>query len=98
MRLTSTHVFFWFGPFSNWHRPSCFSGEAALEEMLPRLDEAGVPHPPREAPITDLLARHRYLCGEQWMMAAKAWLPGEALGITRSVLAARSAPRRRFAR
>lgn len=83
MRSTATHVFFWYGPFSNWHRPSYFSGAAALEETLQQLDKAGVAYPPRSSAITTLLAGHRYLCGEQWMMAAKAWLFDDAYILAR---------------
>lgn len=83
IRSTATHVFFWYGPFSNWHRPSYFSGTAALEETLQQLDKAGVAYPPRSSAITTLLAGHRYLCGEQWMMAAKAWLFDDAYILAR---------------
>ena len=78
MRRTSTHVFFWGGPFSNWHR-SGFAGKDALAELLPRLNSLAVQHPSANDPLTLALADHRYSCGEQWMMAVKAWLFGDSI-------------------
>jgi len=91
MRSTDTHVFFWSGPFSNWHRANPFSGAAALDDLLPRLAQLNVAHPGRNDPLTLALANHRYNCGEQWMMATKAWLFGDLVRLN-SILAA-SGPR-----
>ncbi len=76
MRSTDTHVFFWGGPFSNWNRSS-FPGEAAFAELLPRLDALDVARPAEGDPLSRLLKIHRFNCGEQWMMAVKAWLFGD---------------------
>lgn len=78
MRCTQTHVFFWGGPFSNWFS-SAFPGAAALKEMFPLLAAEGVSHPAEDSPLTRKLASHRFLCGEQWMMAVKAWLFSDAV-------------------
>ncbi|AXK43876.1 NADAR family protein [Erythrobacter aureus] len=85
MRSTDTHVFFWGGPFSNWNRSS-FPGEAAVAELLPRLDRIGVAHPAEDSPLTRLLKAHRFNCGEQFMMAAKAWMFDDATRL-RAILA-----------
>lgn len=45
-----------------------------MELLLPRLDEHGIPHPSADAFSTRLIASHSFICGEQFMMAAKAWV------------------------
>jgi ribA/ribD-fused uncharacterized protein len=77
MRSTATHVFFWGGIFSNWSSGPRFSGRIALAELLPRLAALGVRHPAEAEEITRVLVGHAYPCGEQWMMAAKAWIFGD---------------------
>lgn len=42
--------------------------------LLPRLDEQGVEYPNPSALSTKLLEKHEFVCGEQAMMAFKAWL------------------------
>ncbi len=74
MKTTDRHVFFWSGPFSNWHRGARFDGATAYEETVRRLDEAEVPHPARDAVSSRILRIASFSCGEQWMMAMKSWL------------------------
>lgn len=73
-RTTPTHVFFWHGVFSNWHRGAPFSGARAYEETVERLDALGVARPSDQALSSRLLRAATFGCGEQWMMACKAWL------------------------
>lgn len=77
MRITPSHVYFWFGPFSNWFKPCYFSGQDALGELLPRLRHRDWKIPAESHPSTVLIANHRFHCGEQWMMAIKAWIFGD---------------------
>lgn len=74
MRSTPTHVFFWSGPLSNWHLGRPFSGARAWEETIRRLDGLGIDRPSDAALSSRLLRTAVYSCGEQWMMACKAWL------------------------
>lgn len=74
MRSTLTHVFFWSGPLSNWHLGRPFSGARAWEETVRRLDALGIDRPSDAALSSRLLRDAVYSCGEQWMMACKAWL------------------------
>lgn len=83
MRSTPTHVFFWFGPLSNWHRGRPFSGERAWEETVARLDALGIERPSDDALSSRLLRAATYVCGEQWMMACKAWLFDRSFVMTR---------------
>ena len=74
-RVTKEYYFFHNGPLSNWYIGGTpFKGERALEIVISLLLEAGVPHPAISTVSTQLLAQHYYNCGEQWMMACKAWL------------------------
>ena len=74
-RVTKDYYFFHSGPLSNWHtRGTPFQGQRALEIALPLLASTGIPHPAMSTVSTQLLAQHWYNCGEQWMMACKAWL------------------------
>ncbi len=74
LRTTPTHVFFWYGPLSNWHLGRPFSGARAWEETIRRLDALGIDRPSDGALSSRLLRTAVYSCGEQWMMACKAWL------------------------
>lgn len=74
MRSTPTHVFFWSGPLSNWHLGRPFPGARAWEETVRRLDALGIDRPSDAALSSRLLRAATFSCGEQWMMACKAWL------------------------
>lgn len=79
-KITDTHILFWGGPCSNWHtgtshnRSSTYPGRRALELLIPRLDKLGIPHPSPKALSTNIIKRHNFSCGEQFMMACKGWL------------------------
>ncbi|KAK5464907.1 hypothetical protein LTS15_001470 [Exophiala xenobiotica] len=73
-RITPTHILFWSGPLSNWNVGAPFSGRRAMDLLIPRLDEAKIAHPSRNALSTQLMSRHDFVCGEQFMMACKGWL------------------------
>ena len=76
-RVTSTHIFFWGGPMSNWWDSPPFSGQRCLDLLLPRLDNHpsnSVKHPSPDAFSTYLIAKHTFTCGEQFLMAMKPWL------------------------
>ncbi|KAI1617021.1 hypothetical protein EDD37DRAFT_604323 [Exophiala viscosa] len=74
-RITSQHILFWGGPLSNWNIGFPFSGRHAMDLLITRLGEAGIKaHPSRTALATELMARHDFVCGEQFMMACKGWL------------------------
>ncbi|KAK4940673.1 hypothetical protein LTR10_019303 [Elasticomyces elasticus] len=74
-RITAEHILFWGGPLSNWNVGSPFSGRRAMDLLISRLEEAGIKqHPSRTALTTELMARHDFVCGEQFMMACKGWL------------------------
>lgn len=74
MRVTDTHVFFWGSILSNWDQSHHFSGARGLEILLPRLRVLCI-HPPSEKQAsTQLITRHTFNCGEQFIMACKAWL------------------------
>ena len=46
-----------------------------MDLLITRLEEAGIKtHPSRTALATELMARHEFVCGEQFMMACKGWL------------------------
>ncbi|WP_165356677.1 NADAR family protein [Sphingosinicella sp. BN140058] len=77
MRTTPTHIYFWHGPLSNWSKPSHFIGADAFRELMTLLAPLGIAHPRPDDPISHLLCCHRYNCGEQWMMAVKAWFFGD---------------------
>ena len=74
IRMTDTHIFFWGSFLSNWDRSYSFSGARALELLLPRIDELSIAHPGPDAFSTQLISKHKFNCGEQFMMACKAWL------------------------
>ncbi|KAL2802372.1 hypothetical protein BJX63DRAFT_426102 [Aspergillus granulosus] len=74
-RVTDSHIYFLPGVLSNWHAsPEPFSGTRALELCLSQLDDLKIPHPDEHALSTRLLQAFSFGCGEQWMMALKAWL------------------------
>jgi predicted NAD-dependent protein-ADP-ribosyltransferase YbiA (DUF1768 family) len=75
-RSTDTYILFWGGPLSNWNLGARFSGQRALDLLLPLLDKnsAGSSYPCKMRVATHMLATHSFNCGEQWMMACKAWL------------------------
>ncbi|KAK5190205.1 hypothetical protein LTR92_009916 [Exophiala xenobiotica] len=73
-RITPTHILFWSGPLSNWNVGAPFSGRRAMDLLIPRLDVAKIAHPSRNALSTQLMSRHDFVCGEQFMMACKGWL------------------------
>jgi ribA/ribD-fused uncharacterized protein len=73
-RQTDTHIFFWAGPLSNWHKGRTYSGARALALAIEKLDDIDVDHPPQSAFSSRLLALHSFNCGEQWLMAMKGWL------------------------
>ena len=83
MRTTDTHVYFWPGALSNWHLGKPFAGSRAYAETVARLDGLGIQRPHDDALSSRLLRAATFVCGEQWMMACKAWL------MDRSVLLAR---------
>jgi ribA/ribD-fused uncharacterized protein len=75
LRTTPTHIIFYHGILSNWHLKSPpFPGDRALTLCLPELQNLGVPHPSQNAFLTRLIRSSTFNCGEQWMMAMKAWL------------------------
>ncbi|KIW53064.1 hypothetical protein PV05_08663 [Exophiala xenobiotica] len=73
-RITPTHILFWGGPLSNWNVGVPFSGGRAIDLLIPQLDDAKIAHPSRSALSTQLMSRHDFVCGEQFMMACKGWL------------------------
>ncbi|ERF70652.1 hypothetical protein EPUS_02518 [Endocarpon pusillum Z07020] len=73
-RQTQTHIFFWAGPLSNWHKGRPFSGARALASAIFQLDKINTNHPAETALSSRLLAAHTFNCGEQWLMATKGWL------------------------
>lgn len=73
-RITDKHIIFWGGVLSNWNLGSTFSGKRVVELLVPRLAEQGVEHPGLTTMSTKLLEHHNFVCGEQAMMAFKAWL------------------------
>jgi ribA/ribD-fused uncharacterized protein len=85
---TETHVFFWSGPFSNWHKGKPFSGERAYLETVARLDALGVARPADDELGSRLLRAATYVCGEQWMMACKAWIFDRSFTLSRRDVAA----------
>ncbi len=76
MRKTARHVLFHGGIFSNWAMTP-FEGRVAFDHMRRMLDDAGIAGQPDGIEITSRLRGRRYANGEQWMMAAKAWLMGD---------------------
>lgn len=76
MRKTARHILFHGGIFSNWAMTP-FDGRTAYAELRRLLDEIGVAGQPEELEITSRLRGRKYANGEQWMMAAKAWLMGD---------------------
>ena len=76
MRRTSEYILFHGGIFSNWAMTP-FDGRAAYAQMRRLLDGIGIAGQPDDAEITSRLRGRRYANGEQWMMAAKAWLMGD---------------------
>lgn len=74
MRQSDTHVFFWHGPLSNWHRSATFDGTTAFRNTAKLLDSLTVDRPADMAVSSRLLQAADFGCGEQWMMACKAWM------------------------
>jgi ribA/ribD-fused uncharacterized protein len=74
MRRTDTHIYFWGSVLSNWHQGVNFSGARALEFLVPRLETIKINLPPRSHRSSQHILRHSFNCGEQFMMACKAWL------------------------
>lgn len=72
--ITEKHILFWGGPLSNWNLEASFSGDRILSLLLPRLDQDKIPRPSDTSLGTRLLRKHEFNCGEQAMMAMKAWL------------------------
>ena len=74
--MTDSFILFWGGPLSNWNTGKRFSGQRAMDILLPRLDTILplVRYPARKRFATQLLCTHHFVCGEQFMMACKAWL------------------------
>ena len=73
-RMTDQHIFFFGSTLSNFNQGAVFSGSGTLAYLLQELDQAGITHPSEDAVSTKLIATHCFTCGEQWMMACKAWL------------------------
>ncbi|EXJ82975.1 hypothetical protein A1O3_06792 [Capronia epimyces CBS 606.96] len=73
-RITDKHIIFLGGPLSNWNVGERFSGARAMDLLIRRLDAAGIRHPSHTALSTRIMDRHMFVCGEQFMMAAKGWL------------------------
>lgn len=82
MRRIGSMIVFHGGIFSNWAQTP-FRGPAAWDELLPELDALGIPHPAPGTEISNRLRGRTYTCGEQWMMAAKAWLFGDLEALKR---------------
>ena len=76
MRKTARHILFHGGIFSNWCMTP-FDGRTAYAELRRLLDDLGIEGQPADLEITSRLRGRRYENGEQWMMAAKAWLMGD---------------------
>ncbi|ETN47061.1 uncharacterized protein HMPREF1541_01251 [Cyphellophora europaea CBS 101466] len=68
------HIAFHGGILSNFHQGQRFKGAAALAYLLPKLRELNVPHPPGDTLGAHILSQHDFSCGEQFMMAMKAFL------------------------
>lgn len=73
-RITDKHILFWGGVLSNWNLGATFPGRRVVDLLIPRLAEHEVDHPRRTSISTKLLEHHDFVCGEQAMMACKAWL------------------------
>ncbi|KAL6246880.1 hypothetical protein RBB50_006187 [Rhinocladiella similis] len=73
-RVTDKYVLFWNGPLSNWNIGQSFSGRRAMDLLIERLDDLEITHPSRTGLSTQLMIRHDFVCGEQFMMACKGWL------------------------
>ncbi|KAL9105797.1 MAG: hypothetical protein Q9227_009099 [Pyrenula ochraceoflavens] len=84
---SSEYITFWLGnsPLSNHYLGEKFSGAEPLKDLVDRLDAISKYHPPIDSLSSRLLGAHNYNCGEQWLMACKAWyfqkltVPEEAL-------------------
>lgn len=74
IRITDKHILFWGSVLSNWNLGSTFPGKRLVELLVPRLAEHQVEHPSQTSISTRLLEHHDFVCGEQAMMACKAWL------------------------
>lgn len=61
-------------PLSNHHHGVPFSGQVALDLLLPRLLDLRIPAPLHGLFSTHILAEQTFSTSEQWMMACKAWL------------------------
>ena len=76
MRRTAQYILFHGGIYSNWAMTP-FDGRTAYAQMRRLLDDIGIPGQPADVEMTSRLRGRRYANGEQWMMAAKAWLMGD---------------------
>ena len=79
--MTDSFIFFWGGALSNWNTGKRFSGHRAMDILIPRLQalnlsqpSQAVSYPGTKRFATQLLSTHHFVCGEQFMMACKAWL------------------------
>lgn len=68
------HIAFHGGVLSNFHRGKHFTGAAALKHLFPKLAELNITHPSIDSIATDIISHHKFVCGEQFMMAMKAYL------------------------
>jgi ribA/ribD-fused uncharacterized protein len=99
IRMTDTHIYFWGSVLSNWHQGGNFKGSIALRWLVNKLeslknDESTtikVDIPPRNSRASQLILNHSFNCGEQFMMASKAWLFDRSPEATvlRSILASK---------
>jgi ribA/ribD-fused uncharacterized protein len=97
--MTDTHIYFWGSVLSNWHQGGNFKGSIALRWLVNKLeslknDESTtikVDIPPRNSRASQLILNHSFNCGEQFMMASKAWLFDRSPEATvlRSILASK---------
>lgn len=51
-----------------------FRGSSAMPFLLDELDKLGIPHPEPDSLAVKIMSEHRFRCGEQFMMACKAFL------------------------
>jgi ribA/ribD-fused uncharacterized protein len=91
MRSTDTHTFFWHSILSNWHQGPSFSGNIALRRAASQLQAMWIPIPSTSAISSRLILKHSFNCGEQFMMACKAWLFDQdpKASVLRSILASK---------
>ena len=75
-RMTDSFILFWGSALSNWNQGKRFSGARAMDLLITQLDKLtpAVRYPGRHRFATQFMRTHDFICGEQFMMACKAWL------------------------